>query len=324
MNKDNLIDITLLCENVSSNMTYIEPLITIDDFSMFDAMNALELMDPKMDASCGINIDKVLKNIDHNEIPILNASIVVSLIKLMIINEVAFIDGASLLESTHQCLLLWEGYHQHPHLLDALIIRSSMPSPSSSSIYDRVLIAYSKCLNKCLTYINNAILDANIYEDEDFQPSTVPTLSNTDDEILINDMNSCIKELNNSDNNDDKKLLSLLISRLNQLKFFATYHDFINYATIIGRKGSNYGSDDDTNDDTIILKTIELHAKFKHDIMQLLESLNKVDNDDNDDNKDSCAFFFDPNPSKLQQTSAIRTIFFKSFSQSLVHIKGII
>ena len=83
---DNWIDITSLCEKVSSKMTYIEPLISINDFSMFDAMNALELMDPKMDASCGINIDKVMKNIEYNEIPILNANIVISLIKLMIYN----------------------------------------------------------------------------------------------------------------------------------------------------------------------------------------------------------------------------------------------
>jgi hypothetical protein len=242
----------------------------------------------------------------------------------MIINEVAFIDGASLLESTHQCLLLWEGYHQHPHLLDALIIRSSMTS--SSSVYDRVLIAYSKCLNKCLTYINNAVLDANIYEDEDFQPSTVPTLSNTNDDILINDINNCINELNSDihNNNDDKKLLLLLISRLNQLKNVSAYHNFINNATIIGRKGSNYGNEE-TIDSSIVLQTIELHSKFKQEALQLLESLNEVDNTDvNEDNRDSCSFFFDPNPSKLQQTSAIRTIFFKSFTQSLAHMKGII
>jgi len=88
--------------------------------------------------------------------------------------------------------------------------------------------------------------------------------------------------------------------------------------------GSNYGNDD-MIDNEALMTSFELHDTLKKQLLQVLESFNNVDsNDDDDNNKDACAFFFDSTPSRVQQTSAIRTIFFKSFSQSLAYIIGII
>lgn len=70
--------------------------------------------------------------------------------KKLLIYEVAFLDGASFLESTHQCIFLW------PASWATLEANPSFPS--------RCIQIYSQQTLKILFYIHRSILDADIHQ----------------------------------------------------------------------------------------------------------------------------------------------------------------
>ena len=71
------------------------------------------------------------------------------LMQVLVINETAFVDGASLLESTHRCALLWEESWTDPEVLSPL---------------PRFLQKFAQCSHASLSFANRAVLAADIYE----------------------------------------------------------------------------------------------------------------------------------------------------------------
>ena len=67
-------------------------------------------MDPKMDqcygVTCSIRTEDLLKANFPEKFPYSSA---VKIMQALLVQETAFLDGASYLESTHKCVFLWEG-----------------------------------------------------------------------------------------------------------------------------------------------------------------------------------------------------------------------
>ena len=126
-------------------------MVSTSDFSLLQSMSAVELMDPKMDQcfnmpSSSINTDKLM----NVEVPdSFNFSIATKVLQILLVYEAALCDGASVLESTHQCILLWEG---------------SWAMFPTQTLAQRTVLAYCKSLNLSLNRLCNGVAEADIFE----------------------------------------------------------------------------------------------------------------------------------------------------------------
>lgn len=75
----------------------------------------------------------------------------------MMVAEVSFLQGYSVIESTHTSVLLWPQSWKHLQ--------------SQESLVARLLLTYGQCSLKTLSHLFNYITTAEIYEDEDFNPA---------------------------------------------------------------------------------------------------------------------------------------------------------
>lgn len=78
-----------------------------------------------------------------------NETSLIRMMQSMIVYETAFLDGASLLESTHQCIFLWDG---------------SWSNLTQAGELGQALLSYSKSLIKSLGHVHQAVLVSDIYE----------------------------------------------------------------------------------------------------------------------------------------------------------------
>lgn len=74
---------------------------------------------------------------------------VLKFLSILFTYETAFLDGASLLESTHKCVFLWE---------------ESWLKDRFSTPLEKCMVNYCRSLNKSLSHLNSGILAADIYE----------------------------------------------------------------------------------------------------------------------------------------------------------------
>lgn len=139
-------DITELCTNASKELTYQEPMITIDEFSLFEAMSAVELMDPKMDQCCDMTFSIKTEDLMKVSFPEnFTNTMAVQIMQSLIVEELAFLDGASYLESTHQCVFMWEGSWD------------SLKNREGKTLADEVILAYVKSLDRSLSHSNKGM-----------------------------------------------------------------------------------------------------------------------------------------------------------------------
>lgn len=151
--KDVWEDISDILRKASSSLNDKDPMISHPSFSLDACMSATELMDPKMDQCFGIaggsvNVEELLNPPFPSSF---DDKILIMLIKSLHIQEVAFLDGASLLESTHQCIYLFE--NSWNKLAD-----ESTNSPKSW------FLSYVKSMSQCLTLVTKGVIDADVYE----------------------------------------------------------------------------------------------------------------------------------------------------------------
>jgi len=144
-------DITELCRAATNHMTVHSPMVATSDFSLLQSMSAVELMDPKMDQcyqmpSTAFDTAALMRL----QVPeTLSYAMAVKILQITFVYEAALVDGASALESTHQCILLWEG---------------SWASFPVETLPQRALLAYCKSLNLSLNCLCNGISEADIFE----------------------------------------------------------------------------------------------------------------------------------------------------------------
>lgn len=105
----------------------------------------------------------------------------------MMVAEVSFLQGYSVIESTHTSVLLWPQSWKH---LQA----------QESSLVARLLLAYGQCSLKTLSHLFNYITTAEIYEDEDFNPAFHTLIhcelpDGDDEDVLVNRLTTLIAEV---------------------------------------------------------------------------------------------------------------------------------
>ena len=161
--KEEFLDITALCRSAALLLDFENSMISHENFSLFESMSAVELMDPKMDQCYNTSITVTTEDLLTPTFPAsFTFQMCAKLIKILLVYETAFLEGASVLESTHQCVFLWPGSWPH------LSLRRGLP--------ERVLLAYSRSLSRSIDNLSKGVLDADIYEDEDFQaPNRTPS-----------------------------------------------------------------------------------------------------------------------------------------------------
>ena len=154
-----------LCQRAAKECTHKDPMITIEDFSLLDAMSAVELMDPKMDQCYGVTCSIRIEDLLRAEFPEpFTLTTVLKILQSMIVHETSFLDGASYLESTHQCVFMWEGSWANV-------------ATREQGLAERVLMSYVKSLDRSLASVNQIVMTSDIHEDEDFQTTNKQVLS---------------------------------------------------------------------------------------------------------------------------------------------------
>ena len=110
-------------------------------------------MDPKMDQCCDLTgsvvaselIEKGCETVDQ-----LKHAGLVSLLQVLFVYEASFLDGASLMETVHQCIYMWRDSW------------SILESKESLSV--QIITTFVKSLSHSLGSVFDGVLAADIYE----------------------------------------------------------------------------------------------------------------------------------------------------------------
>ena len=199
-------DVTGICLDASQTLDNERSMIYVDGFSLKDTMAAVELMDKKMDQCCGLEGSIESEELLAPEIPDdseLDLSLLLKILRILVIYEAGFLDGASVLESTHTCVYLWEG--------------SWAKISERQGLTTRIILAYCRSLHQSLRHLTKIVLDVDIYEDEDFQPQLTPMLGDSLlDQYIGDELNSVISELEKSKvvSTDKEEVIALMRTRM--------------------------------------------------------------------------------------------------------------
>jgi hypothetical protein len=110
-------------------------------------------MDPRMDQCCGLTCSIKTEDLLMVEFPLnYDVPLALKLLQSLLVHEISYLDGASFLESTHQCIFAWEGAWGN------LVKRESL--------VDRSILAYAKSLDRSLSHISRVVLAADVFEGE--------------------------------------------------------------------------------------------------------------------------------------------------------------
>ncbi|XP_058830799.1 N-alpha-acetyltransferase 35, NatC auxiliary subunit isoform X4 [Topomyia yanbarensis] len=125
-------------------------------FGLFDAMSAIEMMDPKMDAGMCCN----------KETTPLNFQTAVESGKMKLTNLDSR-ECIGIIDAVYSCSVSWlEGHSMAQTVLTCLYLHHP------DQIEDKSMKAFACAVHKLVNLIRNFILRARVYEEEDFQPST--------------------------------------------------------------------------------------------------------------------------------------------------------
>lgn len=104
-----------------------------------------------MDQLNGVRGSIALKDLIQVQIPAtLSPADVISIFQVLFINQVAFMDGTSILESTHNFLYVWE--ESWKYALD------------QNSKLGNLLVIFGKSLHFSLGSMHGAMIDGDIYD----------------------------------------------------------------------------------------------------------------------------------------------------------------
>lgn len=158
-------------------------LLRDSSFSLFEAMSAIEMMDPKMDAGmlCNQTKRKVL-NFDQ--------SIQAGTVK---IKDLIYPELIGIMDATLACLVTWLEGHS---LAQTVFTNLYLHNPYI--IEDRYLKAFCICMLKIVDIIRDRVNRAGAFEEEDFQPVTYgfKMAAETSDVRAIGMMKEVEEELN--------------------------------------------------------------------------------------------------------------------------------
>lgn len=124
-------------------------------FGLFEAMSAIEMMDPKMDA--GMICNKASKKIQNFDQALKSGT--------LRIKDLKYDEMIGIIDDTYGCLVTWlEGHSLAQTVFTNLYLHNPF------AIEDKCIKAFSILTLKLIDIIKDFIAKAAVYEEEDFQP----------------------------------------------------------------------------------------------------------------------------------------------------------
>lgn len=166
-------------------------LIQDPNFTLFQAVGALEIMDPKMD--CGLLEPKYERfNAWKPQLP----EEIVGIMDRLLCNEMAWHTGSALSQTLFSCLYIDKLLSMRPNSLEyATFGTPPMHCVEGKALIDNILRPYCVSLVKCCGYVNRQVPMENIYEEEDFVSQTygIPLLQNIEKSDVLGLLESAMK-----------------------------------------------------------------------------------------------------------------------------------
>jgi hypothetical protein len=230
--KQEMVDITSLIEDAASSLTVSAPMLCDEkSFNLLDSMAALELIDRKMDccevpaslvapygktaseekmvfprpAPTGLN--DVVEPLPWDDLTMEEAAFI-SLEALIRLESL--LDGSSVVESTFTCL-----YAHQPVLADMKARLQPDSKEKNGTTAQRVVYAATLMLLELTDVLRSIILNADIYEEEDFSVSTynIAVFDDRDEAtavVAVADVLELIKTLEEQDS-DEVRAITLIL-----------------------------------------------------------------------------------------------------------------
>lgn len=295
------IDITENVKDLIKELSFTNPMLNTDSFSFLESMSASEIMEPKLDPFYDL---KGPLTIDQLIIPIfpsnLDDNIIIQLFMRLFCFEVSYLNGGSLLETTHSCKFLW---------------KQSWPYFNETNSYHSKILVYIKSLMKSLYHLTKTIVDVDLFEDDDFQPTLSVYLGDDlDDESIL----SLFKTVDN-----DNSLLSLLLKfRLSTHLLLSKLHSLVIFSITYAKSDHSVDQQNGKKEEWKLLMNdanntlIELIV-----IIQLIQSNEDIKEEDE---HQSIKFAFNQVISKIIQNSPQRQLDILNFKDSVCYFLSVL
>jgi len=231
--KIQMIDITDSIKECASSLSFENPFIKVESFSLLDSMAALELMDPKMDcyeASMqdkgndiqGENINNsacTLSKLPWQELTFKDARVLA--VEALVRFE-AYLDAANVAESTYSCMYMQDATlrEMQQNLREKGILPIKYDNNlkigktlNSEQVCQLSVFITSLSMVKLAEKVRNVIQNADVYEEEDFSPNAYsflffPSVSESNTVALLDLV--LLKLQVFRDQEKDENLLSIL------------------------------------------------------------------------------------------------------------------
>jgi hypothetical protein len=227
-----MVDITSLIEDAASSLAVSDPMLcNKKSFNLQDSMAALELMDRKMDC-CEVpaslvapygktaseekmvfprptptGLDDAVEPLPWDDLTMEDAAFITleALIRLE-----SLLGGSSVVESTFTCL-----YTHQPVLADMKARLRPDSKEQNGTTAQRVVYAATLMLLELTDVLRSIILNADIYEEEDFSVSTynIAVYDDRDEDtsvVAVADVLELMKALEEQDN-DSVRVITLIL-----------------------------------------------------------------------------------------------------------------
>ncbi|KAI8084806.1 Mak10 subunit, NatC N-terminal acetyltransferase-domain-containing protein [Halteromyces radiatus] len=261
-------DITSFLDQATQEMKEGE-LIHLQSFTLFDAMSAIEIMDPRMDTGMVImEDDGDKKGADYDINQTLKPEELLWIMDQLLACEMAWLSGHSLAQTVYTCIY----FHHVPTLLDR-----PPPTLTESKNLDKVMQAVLKAYIlgsvKCCHHIWNEMVSGNIFEEEDFTTnlfglSLYETILDMD---VFNDIQLALRILKVYMDSNNSPVLLAIYQRLNARKQFLQSLIYlaqpqcshINEAQTMLKKLAESLDEETAKDSTSILGSLNLGSEVK-------------------------------------------------------------
>ncbi|KAI8379557.1 Mak10 subunit, NatC N-terminal acetyltransferase-domain-containing protein [Radiomyces spectabilis] len=207
-------DITAFLDDATNDFD-VGQLVHLKSFSLFDAMCAIEIMDPRMDTGM---IVPGLQPISFDFKQHLKGQQVMWVMDRLLSYEMAWLSGHALSQTIYTCIY----YHHIRELRD-------IPMPSKTSSLEEILYGalktYILVTVKCCWYVWTEMTSQNIFEEEDFTTNLfgLSLFEEHEDGLLMNDLDTAIDLLDHVKQECNPEIvqqLDALIDRINIRKHY--------------------------------------------------------------------------------------------------------
>ena len=336
------VDITSVVEQAAGSLSVSDPMLcNRNSFSLQDAMAALELMDKTMDccelpasqvAPFGVKandekmvfprpsptgLDDIIDPLPWEDLTILDAAHI-SLQNLIRLESL--LSGSSVVESTFTCL-----YAHLPVVEDmkARLAPSSLTEQIQAIMLkpkrrgttaQHVVYASTLLLLELTDVIRSIVLNADIYEEEDFTVSTYGIkVYNNNDEDIINEVSKVVERIKEETDDQDSDQVQAIQMILDfQLDFLRICTSLMSLSGVT------------RNVRDVLEETQKVSRRAVETMKKLLKVTNRLENDKSDSVKALIRKTFDSHVNRpLVGNAPVRKIIFKDPNESLMVLSTI-